>query len=285
MGKNSVTGHVYILTSPNTNLVKIGGTDFPPAKRIKEINTSEPYRSLGPWTLYDFREVDDWRKVEHHLHYAFRDSRETSIAAQRELFAINPFEASLQLRQLDAKHMLGKPKIDRLFNDELLAGYIQKLFICSGLLNWLDIQGFWTLSLFPSTSGGRYFTLNIGSHEVAFSPYAKDNGQFHMVYMDKLLLDYAETASWLAKYAGEIYEETYTSADDHSIAVYFSGSFEVASQFLEQPGVRRAIIAYWTERLVVAAQKGTGSVFSRFHNYNAVAELRHRIQSPGIEEQ
>ena len=103
-----------------------------------------------------------------------------------------------------------------------------------------------------------------------------------MLYVDSLLLDYSETVNWLAGHSGEIAEEVYTSADNHSVAVFFSGSFDVASQFLEQPGVRRAIIAYWTERLVAAAQKGTGSVFSRFHNYNAVAVLRHRIQSPGI---
>jgi hypothetical protein len=28
-------GYVYILTSPNTNFIKIGGTDYPPIKRIK----------------------------------------------------------------------------------------------------------------------------------------------------------------------------------------------------------------------------------------------------------
>ena len=69
--KDSTTGCVYILTSPNTSLVKIGDTDYLSAKRIREINTTEPYKELGPWATYDFRQVDDWRKVGHHLHYAF----------------------------------------------------------------------------------------------------------------------------------------------------------------------------------------------------------------------
>jgi hypothetical protein len=33
----------------------------------------------------------------------------------------------------------------------------------------VDIQGIWTLTLLPKTNGGRWFTLNIVSHEVAFS--------------------------------------------------------------------------------------------------------------------
>src|SRR5260370_42463827 len=33
----------------------------------------------------------------------------------------------------------------------------------------LDIQGAWTLSVLPRTNGGRWFTVNISPHEVAFS--------------------------------------------------------------------------------------------------------------------
>ncbi len=62
--QKSTEGHVYILVSPVCEYVKIGGTDYMPLKRIKEINTSESYKSLGPWSLHDFRQVTDWRKVE-----------------------------------------------------------------------------------------------------------------------------------------------------------------------------------------------------------------------------
>jgi hypothetical protein len=57
-------GYVYILTSPNSDCITIGGTDYPPLKRIKEINLSEPYKSLGPWSLADFPQVSDWKNVE-----------------------------------------------------------------------------------------------------------------------------------------------------------------------------------------------------------------------------
>ncbi|MBS6044723.1 MAG: hypothetical protein KH936_03745 [Neisseria sp.] len=40
-------GYVYILTSKNCDSVKIGGSDYPPIKRIKEINQTEPYKKLG----------------------------------------------------------------------------------------------------------------------------------------------------------------------------------------------------------------------------------------------
>lgn len=51
----STVGYVYILESPKTELIKIGGSDYPPSKRVKEINSTEPYKSLGPWSLIDFR--------------------------------------------------------------------------------------------------------------------------------------------------------------------------------------------------------------------------------------
>ncbi len=65
----AMKGHVYILVSPNSDYIKIGGTNFPPSMRIMEINSTEPYKSLGPWSLHDFRQVADWKKVESHLHY------------------------------------------------------------------------------------------------------------------------------------------------------------------------------------------------------------------------
>ena len=72
MENNKKSGYVYILTSPNTECVKIGGTDYPPLKRIKEINSSEPYKSLGPWSLADFRQVKNWKEIEYNLHYTLK---------------------------------------------------------------------------------------------------------------------------------------------------------------------------------------------------------------------
>lgn len=95
--QKSQVGHVYILVSPKSKYIKIGGTDYPPLKRIREINTSEPYKGLGPWRLADFRQVTDWRKVEASLHYAFRSKLIKDIDGQKELFHISVLDASAKL--------------------------------------------------------------------------------------------------------------------------------------------------------------------------------------------
>jgi hypothetical protein len=152
-------GFVYILTSKNTAYIKIGGTEYPPLKRIKEINGTEPYKSLGPWTLSDFRQVTDWRKTEYDLHYIFRNKFVKDIEGQKELFSISLRDASEKLMGINPLNIIGKPKVDRMFQDGQFYEYLIKLFHLTGLLNWLDIQGAWTFVLFPGTNGGRYTAL------------------------------------------------------------------------------------------------------------------------------
>jgi len=36
-----LVGHLYVLASPKCEYVKVGGTDYAPMKRIKEINSCE----------------------------------------------------------------------------------------------------------------------------------------------------------------------------------------------------------------------------------------------------
>ena len=80
-----------------------------------------------------------------------------------------------------------------MFQDTSFSSYIINLFKFTGLLNWLNIQGAWTFVLFPSTAGGRYFTINIGPHEVAFSSLgSKSFPQLNMILVDRLILDYSE---------------------------------------------------------------------------------------------
>ena len=43
-------GFVYILTSPNSPYIKIGGTEHPPAVRLRSINSGSAYEAHGPWT-------------------------------------------------------------------------------------------------------------------------------------------------------------------------------------------------------------------------------------------
>ena len=50
---------------------------------------------------------------------------------------------------------------DELFADLGVKLYLFKLLHLAGLSGNLDIQGAWTLSVLPSTAGGRWFTINI----------------------------------------------------------------------------------------------------------------------------
>ena len=42
---------------------------------------------------------------------------------------------------------------------------------------------------------------------------------------------------------------------------------------LTRPGVRRALIAYWSEALADLRERQANSVFARYHSYDAVAAL------------
>ena len=275
-------GHVYVLTSSGSPFIKIGGTSHAPLKRIREINACEPYKGLGPWTLHDFRQVTDWRNVEYRLHYALRSKFATAISGQNELFDVAASDASVYLTELDPSLVVKKPVIDRMFQDAEFAAYVEKLFRVTAILNWLDLQGGWTFSLFSATSGGRYYTLNIGRHEVAYATLpTRDRPAMHMVYMDQLFQDFEEPCQFLKAHDGEIHNDRYASCNGHSSAVFFTGSFADAAAFLDLPGVRRAILAYWCESLVQIQERGSLSLFARFHHWNAVAELHRRLNGLG----
>lgn len=275
-------GHVYVLSSPACPYIKIGGTDHAPLKRLREINTSEPYKSLGPWTLHDFRQVTDWREAEHTLHYTFRSKRVTSVPGQKELFDVAATVASQYLERLDVSTIVKKPIIDRMFQDQEFSRFLENLFKTSAILNWIDLQGAWTFTLFPSTGSGRYYTLNIGRHEVAFATLPTQTDlPVHMIYMDKLVQDFDEPVAWLAQMGGGFSDEHYASSLEHSTGVFFNGNFSDAEAFLQLKGVRRAILAYWNEALVRLQERGSTSLFSRYHHWNAVAELRRRASGQG----
>jgi hypothetical protein len=246
--KDEASGCLYILISPNSDCVKIGGTDYPPMKRLKEINSAEPYRSIGPWTLADFRQVSDWRSVESNLHYTFRAHLDKTIERQKELFRVPVHTAIEALDSIDPEKIVNRPKIDRMFQDASFLSYIKRLFVFSGLLNWLDIQGAWTFVLFPATSGGRYFTINIGPHEVAFSTLEKPaSPQVNMILLDRLILDFSDAVNWVADHFGRIEIDQYKKALPRATTISFVGSFEEVLEFTRLDGVRRALIAYWNE--------------------------------------
>ncbi len=266
-------GFVYILVSPNSSHIKIGGTERPISERLRGINGTESYADHGPWELSDFLHVTDWRLVESGMHRHFGERNVRDVAGTRELFSVPSHEARTRLRLTDSALRVDHEKTDKIFKNRNVGLYLFKLFQLSGLYGSLDIQGAWTLSLLPKTNGGRWFTLNIGTHEVAFSILKPIGGKFeHYLILDRLILDYPETIIWIGKHDGEVQEATYASAD-RAVIISFREDFANAERIFGLPGVRRALIAYWAEALADLRERKTKSVYARYHSYDAVSEL------------
>jgi len=54
-------------------------------------------------------------------------------------------------------------------------------------------------------------------------------------------------------------------------------TFDEALSFLRLDGVRRTLLAYWTEVLTGMKERNSESLYRRQHNWNAVAEIRARL--------
>lgn len=265
-------GFVYVLVSPNSNWVKIGGTEKPIAERLRGINGTPSYSDHGPWTLSDFLHVTDWRRVEGELHKHF-NKYNVPAPKTRELFDIAPHKARERLRLTNKLLRVGYETTGKLFRDRSAKLFLYRLFELSGLFGSLDLQGAWTLSILPKTSGGRSFTLNIGSHEVAFSALKPSNGKLtHFIVLDRLLLDYPDTVIWIGNHGGEVREASYRSAK-RAVVIAFDETFAGAERFFKLDGVRRALVAYWYDALADLRERSAKSVFARYHSYDAVAEL------------
>jgi len=266
-------GFAYVLVSPNSNYIKIGGTERPISERLRGINGTESYSEHGPWELSDFLHVTDWRLVEGEMHRHFHAQNIRDVVGTRELFGTPPHEARKQLRLTDVSLRVGHEKTSELFSDRSVSLFLYKLFQLSGLFGNLDIQGAWTLSVLPKTSGGRWFTVNIGPHEVAFSVRKPVAGKFtHYLVMDRLILEYPDTIIWIGKRGGAVREAGYVGAD-RAVTIHFAEDFANAEKLLGLPGVRRALIAYWAEALADLRQRNAKSVYARYHSYDAVSQL------------
>lgn len=263
-------GFVYILVSPNSDYVKVGGTAHPIAKRLKEINGTVSYADRGPWQLSDFLHVTDWQRVEGGLHRYFQERQIRDVTGTRELFNVSPHEARMQMRSVDNMLRVGHDTTLRIFKDRDLILYLYRLFNLSGLFGDLDIQGAWTLRLLTRTLGGTWFTLNIGSHGVAFSMRRKRKQ--HYLSVDCLIRDYRETVSWIRKRGGAIYDLPYSAAE-HAVQINFDGGFADAKKIFTLPGIRRALVAYWSDALADLRERSVKSPYARYHSYDAVAEL------------
>ena len=269
------SGLVYVLFSPNCRYIKIGGTADTLANRVRGINNSANYGPIGPWTVATCLKVVDWRLIEGKLHNHFSDQKARDVSGTNELFEIQLFDAKDVLEKTDPELRIGIPQSNKLFRDNSFRDYLCKLFEVSGIFGCMDLQGAWAMSLYPSTSGGRYFTLSIGTHEFACSSMNKKftPDGLHLIVMDQLVCDYPETTKWIEAQGGEVKETTYKSAKDGAVSIYLPGDFSNAEQFLSFRGVRRAIIAYWQDWLSEMRERETKSFFSRHHNYEAAQSL------------
>jgi hypothetical protein len=266
-------GFVYILVSPESNFIKIGGTERPISERIRGINGTPSYAEHGPWQLSDFLHVTDWRLVEGGLHRHFQDRKVKDAPGTQELFSVPAHEARTLLLETAPDLRIDHEKTEQLFANRDALLYLYKLFQLSGLFGNLDIQGSWTLSVLPKTKGGRWFTLNIGPHEVAFTTRKANSGKFtHYLVLDKLILDYPDTIIWIGNRAGQVEEAHYASAE-HSIVINYEDDFASAEKLFKLPGVRRALIAYWSDSLADLRERQASSVYARYHSYDAVSAL------------
>lgn len=267
-------GFVYVLISPNSDYVKIGGTGNPISQRIRQINGTTLYVDHGPWELSDFLHITDWRLVEGAMHKHFHKNKVHNVEGTRELFTVTPHAAREQLRRTESTLRIGNDKTEELFKNSDVRLYLYRLFQFSGLFGNIDIQGAWTLSVLPHTAGGRWFTLNIGSHEVAFSTRKSVEEKFsHYILLDRLILDYPETVIWIGHHNGFVDDAEYATARERAVLIRFDDSFANAERIFKLPGLRRAMIAYWSESLADLRERDAKSSFSRFHSYDAVAEL------------
>jgi hypothetical protein len=195
------------------------------------------------------------------------------VPGANELFNLPPFEARKRLRETDLNLRMDHERTEQLFQNRAALLYVYRLFQLSGLFGNLDIQGSWTLSLLPKTKGGRWFTLNIGPHEVAFSTRKAENDKFtHYLIVDRLILEYPETIIWIGLHAGEVNVAEYASAE-RAVSINFQDDFASAEKIFNLPGIRRALIAYWSEGLADLRQRQADSVYARYHSYDAVSAL------------
>ncbi|MGW5524096.1 GIY-YIG nuclease family protein [Gordonia sp. NPDC003950] len=277
----AVPGYIYVLSSPNCGSLKIGRTDRLPPHRLKEINANPVYREHGPWSIVQAAQVTDTVAAETHIHRKIRSLANATISGQKELFDVSITEACKLIRQTpNHVELTAYPKLERCFFDPRLAEYLDKLYGLPGMSNFIDDQGAWTLSLFTGTAGGRFFTVNIGPHEVAYSSTPRRGEVVHenFLMVDRLILDFPEVRKWVRKHGGSVSNVHYESQRDRATGITFHGTFADALELLALPGVRRSLIAYWTEGLLEMRENGKESRYRSSHQWNAVAELQRRAE-------
>lgn len=271
-------GWIYALRSDNTPLIKIGLTTTSPFQRVRELNASANYGPIGPWQPLHLKQVKDTQVIESAIHRQLADKKSVEIASTRELFSITPNEARNILDEIPDADLSRPAPVNKLKLQPDFISYLTALFQYSGLRNYRHLEESWTFSLFPTTAGGRFFTINIDRHEVAFSQMLKDEEEwaFHAIIVDQMVTSDRALKKWLKSVDGWIEKTPYPSNWGNSRRVCFKASFDEALGLFQLPSFRRALIAYWYEALLRMEERQTRSLFARFHNYDATSEIfRH----------
>lgn len=277
-------GFIYALQSDNCDCLKIGRTDTAPGQRLTQINSSANYGPLGPWRQITSIKVADTSTVERSIHQQLTSFRSTAYPRCSELFSLTPEAVRHALAKVPQSYRPDGVKIAKLDVDQPFLNYLLRMFEVTGLENFMDQQEAWTFSLYPSTNGGRYFTLNIGKHEVAFStPLVNNDGSpnkiEHMIYCDSLVLRDPEFLQFLASRNGEVTDSiTYSSGLENGVSVYFEGNFDEVVGVFDQPTLRRGVAAYWYDALLGLRDRGSRSFFARFHNHSAVTAIMDHLR-------
>lgn len=269
--------------SEKTPLIKIGLTGRLPHLRVKELGHQPGYERFAPWQVLDAIEVANTGAAETFLHRSLRDRQVLDHPPATELFEISEAEARACLDTCPAEFLKGEEKLRRLEYDADLKAFLRELLTVSGLHLLKDLQGVWTLSLYPSTVGGRLFTLNIGLHEVAFAtaPRAGELPGFSLC-VDRLVHRSSDAKRWLRQhdYTGRysltsmFYSKfAYASASPDLAVVNFQAPLAEAQELLAIDGMRRALVAYWFDHLLKFRETGRGNMQSRWHNMNAVRRI------------
>lgn len=272
-------GWIYALRSDSTPLVKIGLTTTSPFQRVREINASNNYGPLGPWQHFHLKHVKDTRTIETTIHRRLSSCRSGQIEKTRELFAISPNEARDVLDDIPDADLAQPTPVNKLKLQPDFVSYLTSLFQYSGLQNFRHLEESWTFSLFPSTAGGRYFTLNIDRHEVAFSQPIKgeETAVFHAIIVDHMIAKDKVLKTWLKSVDGWTARTPHATNWGNSRVICFACSFDECLGLFQIPSFRRALIAYWYDALLRMEMRQTRSLFARFHNYDATSEIFRHI--------
>jgi hypothetical protein len=274
-------GFIYILTSQRCRSIKIGGTENPLLVRLAQINGDSTYASQGPWTILDFLRVRDWRHVERRLHRAFRPYQDVRIPSAREFFNVEAARAAIELQATPRELRPGIDAAAKLLKSHETRRYLHRLLQPTGLYGQLDLQGAWTLTIQSTATKAirpPQYTINIGSHEVAFSRRTRSTTQFlHSLVVDPLLKDDGKAIDLILARNGYVGKVPYKGAD-RALHIQFTSSYAEAETVFGLPGVRRSLIAYWMDRLASLRERRTESTYARHHSYEAVGELnRYRF--------